>query len=51
MNECKWCKDELCVNGSCPMVADYCHVPDTLGVCKWEERILHKESDIEREDD
>ena len=38
MTECKWCKDEFCVNADCPLVADYCPVPDTPDVCKWEER-------------
>ena len=38
MAECKWCKDEFCVNADCPMRADYCPVPDIPDVCKWEER-------------
>lgn len=38
MTECKWCQDEFCVNDKCPMVADYCPVPDIPDVCKHEER-------------
>lgn len=43
MSECKWCKDEFCVNADCPMRADYCPVPDNEGVCRYEERIDDKE--------
>ena len=39
MADCKWCKDEFCVNDDCPMRADYCPVPDIEGVCKYEERL------------
>ena len=35
---CKYCENEICVNDQCPMCADYCPVPDTEGVCKFEER-------------
>ena len=42
MNDCKYCLDEICVKADCPMVADYCPVPDTENVCKWEERIEEK---------
>lgn len=38
MPECKWCKNEICVNADCPMRADYCPVPDIPDVCKYEER-------------
>lgn len=38
MNECKYCLDEICVNGQCPMCADYCPVVDYPGVCRHEER-------------
>lgn len=38
IDECKWMQDEVCVNADCPMCADYCPVPDTPGVCKYEER-------------
>ena len=38
MAECKWCYNEFCVNADCPLVADFCPVSDTPGVCKWEER-------------
>ena len=38
MAECKWCYEEICVNDKCPMVADYCPVPNDPDVCKWEER-------------
>lgn len=31
-------KDEFCTNAKCPMCADYCPVPDTKGICKYEER-------------
>ena len=37
MPECKWCKNEICVNADCPMRADYCPVPDIPDVCKYEE--------------
>lgn len=46
MAECKWCKDEFCVNADCSMVADYCPVPKTPDVCKWEERTQNKETDF-----
>ena len=36
--ECNWCKDEICVNADCPICCDYCPVPDTEGVCKFEDR-------------
>jgi hypothetical protein len=36
---CKYCKNEFCVNDQCPLVADYCPVPDTPGVCKHEVRV------------
>lgn len=35
---CAYNKDEFCTNGQCPMCADYCPVPDTEDVCKYEER-------------
>ena len=35
---CKYCRDEICVNDCCPMRADYCPVPDTPGICRYEER-------------
>ena len=38
IDECKWMQDEVCVNADCPACADYCPVPDTPGVCKYEER-------------
>lgn len=38
MTECYWCKDEICVNADCPICCDYCPVPDTEGVCKFEDR-------------
>jgi hypothetical protein len=38
MADCKYYYDEFCVNNKCPMCADYCPVPDTENVCKWEER-------------
>ena len=36
---CKYCKDEFCVNGDCPMRGDYCPVPNISGVCKYENRV------------
>lgn len=36
--DCKWCKDEICVNADCPKCCDYCPVPDDPGVCRFEER-------------
>ncbi|MBO5953325.1 MAG: hypothetical protein J6Q53_04295 [Oscillospiraceae bacterium] len=36
--QCKYCKDEICVNADCPVRADYCPVPDNPGVCRYEER-------------
>ena len=38
MPECKWMKDEICVNADCPMRADYCPVANDPGVCRYEER-------------
>lgn len=38
MAECKYCVEEICVNADCPMVADYCPVPDIPSVCKYEDR-------------
>ena len=38
MAECKWMKNEFCVNHDCPMRADYCPLPDYPGVCKFEDR-------------
>ena len=40
---CKYCYSEFCTNDRCPMCADYCPVPDTEGVCKYEERIEEDE--------
>lgn len=37
-SECTYCLDEFCVNAECPMCADYCPVPDTPGVCRYEDR-------------
>ena len=38
--ECKYCDDftGVCTNGECPMCADACPVPDTEGICKYEQR-------------
>lgn len=38
--KCKWEADNgICVNGDCPMCADYCPIPDDIpDVCKWEDR-------------
>ena len=35
---CRYCENEICVNDLCPMCADYCPVPDTEGVCRFEFR-------------
>lgn len=37
--ECKWLKDEFCVNDQCPMCADYCPTAQFPGVCKYEELV------------
>nr|DAJ95008.1 MAG TPA: hypothetical protein [Caudoviricetes sp.] len=37
---CKWMKDEVCVNGDCPAVADFCPVVNHPGVCRYEENEL-----------
>lgn len=34
---CKWLQDEVCVNGDCPAVADFCPVVNHPGVCRYEE--------------
>ena len=36
---CKYYHEEFCVNDQCPMCADYCPVPDSQGVCKYEELV------------
>lgn len=38
--ECKYCDDftGVCINPDCPMCADACPVPDTEGICKYEQR-------------
>ena len=38
--ECKYCDEftGVCTNGDCPMRGDCCPVPDTEGICKYEER-------------
>lgn len=38
MSKCKWEQDEVCVNASCPLCADFCPVIDTPGVCRFEDR-------------
>lgn len=43
-NECKYCVDGICVNADSPLRADYCPVPDTENVCKWEERRCDNDS-------
>ena len=35
---CVYCQEEFCTNDQCPMCADYCPVPFTEGVCKFERR-------------
>ena len=44
VTDCKYCQDEICVNADCPMCCDFCPVPDTPGVCRFEDR----EAQIER---
>ena len=36
---CKYYHEEFCTNDQCPMCADYCPVPDSHGVCKYEELV------------
>lgn len=37
--KCKWmAENEICYNGDCPLCADYCPVPYTEEVCRFEER-------------
>ena len=38
MADCRYCRDEICVNADCPMCCDFCPVPDTDGVCRFEDR-------------
>lgn len=38
MTECKHNYDEFCTNPDCPLVADYCPVAYTEGVCRFEDR-------------
>lgn len=38
MSACKWMNDGICVNAECPMVEDYCPVPDYEDVSKYENR-------------
>ena len=38
MADCKWMQDEICVNADCPKCSDYCSVPDTEEVCRFEDR-------------
>ena len=44
MADCKYYYDEFCVNDQCPMCTDYCPVPDTPEVCRWENRIKEDRS-------
>lgn len=39
MSNCKWCKDEMCVNAESPLCADYCPVPNLSGFCPYEATI------------
>ena len=36
--ECKYNYDEFCTNDQCPARGDYCPVPDTEGICQYEDR-------------
>lgn len=49
MADCKCMQDEICVNADCPMYADYCPVPDTEGLCRFEDRGDENAEYIERE--
>ena len=51
MTECNWCKDEICVNADCPICCDYCPVPDTEGVCKFEDRSERHFTVVETDND
>ena len=42
---CKWLKDEVCVNGDCPAVADFCPVVNHPGVCRYEEMEEKEDND------
>ena len=33
--DCKWYKDEFCVNASSPCVADYCPCTEYPGLCRY----------------
>lgn len=44
--KCKWCKDEVCVNDNCPLVADFCPVIDAPQVCRYAEMELEFEFKI-----
>lgn len=35
---CHYCQDEVCVNDRCPMLGDFCPVPDVPEVCKHDSR-------------
>ena len=39
MADCKYCKDEVCVNADCPMCCDFCPVVDVPGVCRFLEAL------------
>ena len=36
--ECIYNIDEFCTNDKCPACADFCPVPDSEGICKYEDR-------------
>ena len=36
--ECIYNIDELCTNDECPMCANFCPVPETEGICQYEDR-------------
>lgn len=44
--KCKWEQDEVCVNADCPLVADFCPLCYTPGVCRFEDREEVKVNEI-----
>ena len=36
--ECNYNYNDFCTNDQCPARGDYCPVPDTEGICQYEER-------------
>lgn len=36
--KCKYCVDETCVHGDCPLFTEFCPLQNDPYVCKWEDR-------------